>query len=100
MATAATAPADLEIEPPDVVRCGANTYRCGGITYRILRHMTRARKGASTVRDLAAAVWGEKVGAEVGRNTVKVALSRVNDVLAGIGAREKVTIDGAAVLLL
>jgi hypothetical protein len=99
MATAAD-PAALELEAPDTIRCGSNTYRCGGITYRILRHMTRARKGASTVRDLAAATWGERVGAEVGRNTVKVALSRVNDVLAGIGARERVTIDGEAVLLL
>lgn len=98
-AEAPTSPAKLELESPDVIRCGDHVYRCGGITYRLIRHLTRQRRGASKIADLAVAVWGERLGPEISRNTLKGVIHRVNDVLKGIGAGERVSIDRESVLM-
>lgn len=94
-----TAQPELTLEEPETVRAGGNAYRCGGITFRIIRHITRAANRCATVRGLAVAVWGKSVGPEVSRATIKMAVSRANDVLAGLGARERITLDGGAVLM-
>lgn len=89
----------ITLEEPQTIRCGDSVYRCGGITYLAIRHLVTSRKGASTVRAMCRVVWGATVGPEVSRVTVKGVIHRANDVLAGIGARERLTLDGEAILL-
>jgi hypothetical protein len=45
-------------------------------------------------------VWGEEMGPGISRVTLKSAIHRANEVLARVGSREAVTLDGEAVLLL
>lgn len=105
MRTAATATPmpkptlSITLEPPETIRCGKQVYRTGGHTYRAVAAVATAEGGATTVRDLAVAVWGERIGPEVSRGTIKTAVHRANEVLAGIGARERILIDGDVVLL-
>lgn len=91
---------EITLEEPSIVRVGERVYRASGNTYRILKHVLGTKGKATTVRALAVAVWGKDVGPEVGKTTVKVALHRANEVLAGLAAREVLTLDGEAVLLL
>lgn len=89
---------ELVLEAPDTIRNGERTYRSGSTVYRALECVMKA-EGAASVKAVAVAVWGERIGAEVSNATVRSMLRRVNEVLAGIGARERMTLDGEAVLL-
>jgi hypothetical protein len=97
--TTAPSTVELQLEPPDEIRCGDQTYRSGGTVFRAIEFIVKSKHKAGTVRSLAVAVWGSRVGPEVSKTTVKGLLHRANDVLAGLGARERLSLDGEAVLL-
>ena len=56
MSTTATADVELNLEPPETLRCGGNRYRCGGTVYRAVAFVAAARTRSATVRQLAVAV--------------------------------------------
>jgi hypothetical protein len=89
----------LALEDPATVRVGTKVQLCGGTTYRALKHAFAAAQRATTVRALAVAVWGPAHGPHASRGAVKGVLHRANCVLVRLGVRERLTLDGNAVLL-